>query len=320
MNKILSVSVAAYNIENFIKTNLDSFVNSEVRDDIEVLVTDDESKDETAKIVLEYEKKYPNVVKLIKQKNAGQAVARNKGIKIAQGKYLFFVDIDDFLVHDAIYKLYEIAIKNDSDYVYGNYYKHYAHKDIVESNYFTNDPKKNAILANFAPWGKLIKKDLITKTHFQFYEGKIFEDIAVIPCLAAEAQNPYYVAEAFYYYNLANTESTIRGASFNPKYADILAVSDFLYNSFYEKNLLKQYYAELEFVFIKGILRSNIFLLAKFKEGLELIFPIRKNVLTKFPNLRKNSYLKKESFKNRFATYICLKWPKQLLYLLKKFW
>ena len=74
MEKILSVSVAAYNVENFIRTNLDSFVNSEVREDIEVLVTDDGSKDNTPNIVAEYEEKYPGVVKLIKQKNAGPRV------------------------------------------------------------------------------------------------------------------------------------------------------------------------------------------------------------------------------------------------------
>lgn len=71
MEKILSVSVAAYNVENFIRTNLDSFVNSEVREDIEVLVTDDGSKDNTPNIVEEYEEKFPGVVRLIKQKNAG---------------------------------------------------------------------------------------------------------------------------------------------------------------------------------------------------------------------------------------------------------
>ncbi len=83
MEKILSVSVAAYNVQEFIRTNLDSFVNSEVREDIEVLVTDDGSKDETPNIVSEYETKYPGVVKLIKQKNAGPGSTVNSGINHA---------------------------------------------------------------------------------------------------------------------------------------------------------------------------------------------------------------------------------------------
>ncbi len=67
-NKILSVSVAAYNIENMIRQNIESFINSEVRDDIEVIVTDDGSKDKTADIIKEYADKYPDTIKLIKQK------------------------------------------------------------------------------------------------------------------------------------------------------------------------------------------------------------------------------------------------------------
>lgn len=71
MGKILSVSVAAYNVEKFIEKNLNSFVNSEVRDKIEVLVIDDGSKDSTPTIVEEYEKVHPGVVRLISQPNAG---------------------------------------------------------------------------------------------------------------------------------------------------------------------------------------------------------------------------------------------------------
>lgn len=71
MEKILSVSVAAYNVEKFIEKNLNSFVNSEVRDKIEVLVIDDGSKDSTQAIVEEYEKVHPGIVKLIKQPNSG---------------------------------------------------------------------------------------------------------------------------------------------------------------------------------------------------------------------------------------------------------
>ena len=273
----VSVIIPCFNAAKYLDKCLDIILEDKLENK-EIILIDDGSTDNTYDLMQKKVKNHPEI-KIIKQKNAGQAVARNKGIKKATGKYLFFVDIDDFLAPDAIFKLYEIAISKDSDYVYGNYYKHYADKDVVESNYFTADSKKNAILANFAPWGKLIKKDLITKTNFQFYEGKIFEDIAVIPTLAAQAQNPYFVSDAFYYYNLANTESTIRGTSFNPKYADILDVSDYLYNSWQEKGLLEKYYPEIEFVFIKGVLRCNILLLAKYKEGLELMPKIRQNFL-----------------------------------------
>ena len=83
MNKVLSVSVAAYNVEQFIEKNIKSFIESESREKIEVLIVDDGSKDKTPEIVQEYEEKYPGIIKLIKQKNAGPGSTVNTGIKYA---------------------------------------------------------------------------------------------------------------------------------------------------------------------------------------------------------------------------------------------
>lgn len=71
MQKVLSISVAAYNVEKFIEQCLDSFIDPAILDRVEVLVTDDGSKDRTPEIVSTYEKKYPGTFRLISQKNAG---------------------------------------------------------------------------------------------------------------------------------------------------------------------------------------------------------------------------------------------------------
>lgn len=70
MQKVLSISVAAYNVEKFIEQCLDSFIDPAILDRVEVLVTDDGSKDRTPEIVSAYEKKYPGTFRLISQKNA----------------------------------------------------------------------------------------------------------------------------------------------------------------------------------------------------------------------------------------------------------
>ena len=120
-NKILSISVAAYNLEKLISKNIESFVNSEVRDKLEIIVTDDESKDDTAKIVKEYEKKYPGIVRLIQQKNAGPGSTVNSGIKNATGKYFKMVDGDDWVVTENLAKIIEFLEKTDVDMVITNY-------------------------------------------------------------------------------------------------------------------------------------------------------------------------------------------------------
>jgi len=123
--KILSISVAAYNVEKYIKQNLDSFVNSNVREDIEVIVTDDGSKDSTVEIVKEYQKLYPGIVKLVEQKNAGPGSTVNSGIKHASGKYFRMVDGDDWVNTANLEKYIKFLKENDVDMVATNYVEVY---------------------------------------------------------------------------------------------------------------------------------------------------------------------------------------------------
>jgi glycosyltransferase involved in cell wall biosynthesis len=97
MGKVLSVSVAAYNLESMIQQCLDSFICPGVLEKVEVLVTDDGSKDRTREIVAEYEKKYPGSFKLISQKNTGPGSTVNSGLAHASGKYFRMVDGDDWV-------------------------------------------------------------------------------------------------------------------------------------------------------------------------------------------------------------------------------
>ena len=118
--KVLSISVAAYNMEKLIRQNLDSFVNSSVRDDIEVLVINDGSTDNTAGIVAEYEKKYPGTVRLISQSNAGPGSTVNRGIENASGRYFRMVDADDW-VDTGLEQYVNVLKTTDADMVVTNY-------------------------------------------------------------------------------------------------------------------------------------------------------------------------------------------------------
>ena len=95
MSKILTISVAAYNVENYISNTLESLLVDDI-DDIEILVEDDGGIDNTANIVKEYEEKYPNVVKLIHKENGGYGSTINKSLEIATGKYFKQLDGDDW--------------------------------------------------------------------------------------------------------------------------------------------------------------------------------------------------------------------------------
>jgi len=119
--KILSISVAAYNVEKFIRKCLDSFVDSGVLKDVEVIVTDDGSKDATPDIVSEYEARFPGSVVLVRQSNAGPGSTVNSGIRHATGKYFRMVDGDDWVNPKDFALLVQHLKSCDADAVLNHY-------------------------------------------------------------------------------------------------------------------------------------------------------------------------------------------------------
>ena len=97
MTKILTISVAAYNVEQYLPKLLDSILRAENKDDVEVLVVSDGSKDGTADITREYMQQYPDVVRLIEKENGGHGSTINRGIEEASGRYFRALDGDDWI-------------------------------------------------------------------------------------------------------------------------------------------------------------------------------------------------------------------------------
>lgn len=120
-NKILTISVAAYNLGELIRKNIESFIKSKYKDNIELIVVDDGSIDNTSEIVEEYREKYPNVIKLIKKKNEGAGSTVNYGIINATGKYFKMVDGDDWVETDALDIIIDKLRNNNTDMVITNY-------------------------------------------------------------------------------------------------------------------------------------------------------------------------------------------------------
>lgn len=120
--KILSVSIAAYNSEKYIRKCLDSFVVPEILDDIEIIVVNDGSVDRTAEIVAEYVDRYPGTFVLINKENGGHGSTINSGIKNASGKYFKIVDSDDWVERDGIIELVNKLKSMTVDAVFSPFY------------------------------------------------------------------------------------------------------------------------------------------------------------------------------------------------------
>lgn len=186
----LSYIVPVYNVEKYLRQCVDS-VLAQTMDDYEIILVDDGSPDNCPAICDEYKEKYPDIVKVIHKENGGLASARNAGLEIACGKYIFFVDSDDFLIEDRVSELYEKAEKFDADILQTSYIswdestdtkkrifsnfemdRIYSHRE-MENEICFSSCKNRAIYV----WRNLYKREFVDKHKIRFEEKlKMIED------------------------------------------------------------------------------------------------------------------------------------------------
>lgn len=121
MNKTLTISVAAYNVADYLDECLSSLCLKNNMEKLEVIVVDDGSSDSTYEKAMAFEKKYPSVFKVISKKNGGWGSTLNVAIKEATGKYFKQLDGDDFYKTDNLEKLLQVLDKVDTDVVFSPY-------------------------------------------------------------------------------------------------------------------------------------------------------------------------------------------------------
>lgn len=128
----LSIIIPVYNTEQYLKDCLDSVVN-QTYDNIEVLLIDDGSTDNSGKICDEYKKAHSNI-KVVHKQNGGGGSARNLALDIATGDYITFVDSDDQIVPDAAWQLINLAEKYDADVVHCEVFKQLDNREVTNDD------------------------------------------------------------------------------------------------------------------------------------------------------------------------------------------
>lgn len=122
MNKILSFIIPSYNAQQFLDKCIPSFVNEEVFDELDVIIVNDGSKDDTAEVAQKYCDMYPNSVRLINQENKGHGGALNTGCAAAVGKYLKVIDADDWVETQNLPEFLKLLKECESDVVLTHHY------------------------------------------------------------------------------------------------------------------------------------------------------------------------------------------------------
>lgn len=176
----VSVIIAAYNAEKYLVETLQSVVNQTL-DDYEIITINDGSKDGTLDILKEYEKEYPNFT-VISKENGGVSAARNDGLNVAQGKYVYFYDADDILELEALEKMYEAAENNKAELVIAGYdmFDQYKTTEVKELNSLLElekiDKYDTDILKTFSLTNKLFRRDIIEKYNLRLPPISYSED------------------------------------------------------------------------------------------------------------------------------------------------
>lgn len=217
---LFSVIVPIYNIEKYIRKCIDSVLVQSFAD-FELILVDDGSPDNCGKICDEYEKKDARI-KVIHKKNGGLVSARQAGIKVASGDYIFHLDGDDAILPDALESAYKIVCDTNADIVSfsyktcindiigeevediiseGIYNKQEIEKNILP--HLLSDDNMNHIF--YFLWGKVIKRELATKHQFNVNTAiSLGEDLScIVPCFL-EAQKVYMSKKPIYLYTIRN--------------------------------------------------------------------------------------------------------------------
>lgn len=207
----LSFIVPVYNSEKYLRKCVDSLVGQKGDYRYEVLLVDDGSTDSSPEIVDEYAEKFP-IVRAVHQSNGGISAARNKGIECSRGRYLAFVDNDDFVTSDYVEKLLERAYSVDADMVKcGHHRWNVAEKrDITVIKYtdasYRGDMGADILRLKGFVWEGISKRNLWTD--WRFPEGYWYEDIITRFVLMRKAERIEVISDSMYYYCLHKTNAS----------------------------------------------------------------------------------------------------------------
>ncbi len=326
MKEKISIIIPIYNAEKNIKKCIESII-CQTYDNIEIICINDGSTDKSTQIIENYQHKDTRIT-LINKENSGVSDTRNTGIKKSSGKYIMFIDADDYISKDYIEKMYEVIQKYNCDLLISGYTevrdgknknKKFSKCREKELNITYPQYLEDYLLTNFfnSCWKQLINKKIITKNNIQFSSDiKYGEDMLFSFECYKYSSKTYYIDNCGYNYYI-NSESVMQRKSIEAllQYLkDNRQVSDIILNN---NTLSKSDQAKLKYKTLKTT--NDIF--SKLIEYNYSYKECKENIaqeIEKYKNYFKGfSYFKYSSPKQK-VTFILLKFKFIKLYYLLK--
>ena len=257
----VSVIVPVYNAEDYIEKCIKSLLNQTL-DDLEIILVNDGSKDNSESIAKKYLNEYPKKIIYLEKENGGLGDARNYGIPYAKGEYIAFIYSEENKKED-IGALYEGK-----------------HEALVK--------------ARVVAWNKLIKKNIIEKYNIQFPKRYRYEDVEFFYKLNPYLNKISFVKKPFVHYIQRNNSlSNLQ----NERTKEIFYVLDNIIGYYKENNLYDEYKEELEYVYTRYLLCSSLLRMVKIDDKQirgKLLNETWEKLNSNFPNWKNNKILKSE--------------------------
>ncbi|MBR1803014.1 MAG: glycosyltransferase family 2 protein [Clostridia bacterium] len=248
MEKI-TVIIPVYNVESYLKECIES-VMAQTFQNLEIILIDDGSTDNSGKICNEYEKKDQRI-KVFHQENKGLSGARNTGLRNATGKYIMFIDSDDKFENNACEVMYREIEKTDADYIIGNYINMdddgtkwekpvFFLEKYQEMKLSIKDYEKSFYLMNSSVWNKIFRKSFLDQLGVEFEERIPAEDAVFTTYCFIKSNRVFYIPTVIYQYRQRYTNSISNNCS--KKYFDgINKAYRMIYENFRDNNELEYY-------------------------------------------------------------------------------
>ena len=295
----VSVIIPVYNNEEYLEKCLNSIINQTTDYKYEIIVINDGSTDNSLDIL----KKYKNKIKLIDQENKGPGAARNAGLLVAKGKYLMFIDGDDYVSSDFIEKMIDTLENNKSDIVICDFYRvnndNISYLSKGKAGIYYKGKINDVLLMDFHSCNKAFKKELFK--NLKYPEGMFYEDVVLISKVLLRALKIVKINNPLYYYrnNVKGTTNVINYTNYDIYEAINMIESDFKKNGYLE---------EIEYMYINGVLVDLLIKIIKSNDPDKRtkFYKLKNEIIDKYPSWYKNKYIKSCKFLKRMYLY-CLK-------------
>ena len=217
MEKILSVIIPTYNMENYLKNGLDSLLISKNLELLEVIIVNDGSRDNSSKIAHEYANKYPGVFVVVDKSNGNYGSCINVGLKIATGKYVKILDADDSYITENFEIFVNRLLTIDADLVFSDYIKSFTSGKVIEYNLDLpvdklcriDDVYQTQAFYNIQLPAITYRTELLKRMNYHQTEGISYTDTEWVFSPSTQVKTVYYINVCVYRYLMGREGQTM---------------------------------------------------------------------------------------------------------------